>query len=145
MGLLLYKSRCLSLVLCGLCLFLRGDYEERSLVFVAVATITAHCFPACFSLRQLHHGDLLWANSSKVSTFVPGLNLSTLPASVLVLLLALHPYPRPAAALSVDVLDSEVAVSLHKILVSTLYMMVMKLLQTTRKWVMIFLQYCSRV
>lgn len=68
---------------------LRGDHEERSLIFVAVATITAHCFPACFSLSRLHEGNALWTSSitSKVSTFVLGLNLTTLPASVAALLL----------------------------------------------------------
>ena len=63
---------------------LRGDHEERSLIFVAIATITAHCFSACFSLRQLHLGKAL---EFKVSTFVLGLNLATLPASVAALLL----------------------------------------------------------
>jgi hypothetical protein len=62
---------------------LQGDHEERSLILVAIATITAHCFSACFSLRQLQQGEAL----KKVSTFVFGLNLGTLPASVAALLL----------------------------------------------------------
>ena len=63
---------------------LRSDHEERSLIFVTVAVITAHCFPACFSLRQLHAGKALTSN---LSTFVFSLNLATLPASVAALLL----------------------------------------------------------
>ena len=63
---------------------LRGDHEERSLIFVAIAAITAHCFPACFSLRQLHAGKALTSN---LSTFLFSLNLATLPASVAALLL----------------------------------------------------------
>lgn len=64
---------------------LRGDYEERSLIFVAIVTITAYCFPACFSLSRLHVGNALIV--SKASTFVLGLNLAILPALVAALLL----------------------------------------------------------
>jgi hypothetical protein len=62
-----------------------SDHEERSLIFLAVATITAYCFPACFSLSRLYAGNALI--TSKVSTFVLGLNLAILPASVAALLL----------------------------------------------------------
>ena len=69
----------------ALAFILRGDHEERGLILVAVATITSHCFPACFSIGWLNEGNALW--TSKVSTFVLGLNLATLPASVSTLLL----------------------------------------------------------
>ena len=82
---------------------LRGDHEERSLIFVAIAAITAHCFPACFSLRQLHAGNALTSN---LSTFLFSLNLATLPASVVTLLL-------PGVT---EVLLVGVMVTLHRIL-----------------------------
>jgi hypothetical protein len=87
---------------------LRGDHEERSLIFVAVATITAHCFPACFSLRQIHEGNAL--KTAEVSTFVLSLNLATLPASVAALLL-------PGVT---EVLLVGVMVTLHRILLMCL-------------------------
>lgn len=87
---------------------LRGDHEERSLIFVAVATITAHCFPACFSLRQIHEGNVL--KTAEVSTFVLSLNLATLPASVAALLL-------PGVT---EVLLVGVMVTLHRILLMSL-------------------------
>jgi hypothetical protein len=86
---------------------LRGQHEERSLIFVAVATITAHCFPACFSLKQLHAANAL---ESKVSTFILGLNLATLPASVAALLL-------PGVT---EVLFVGIMVTLHRILLMCL-------------------------
>jgi hypothetical protein len=82
---------------------LRGKHEERSLIFVAIVAITAHCFPACFSLRQLYAGKALTPN---VSTLLFGLNLATLPASVAALLL-----PGVTEALLVGVI-----VTLHRIL-----------------------------
>jgi hypothetical protein len=63
---------------------LRGDHEERSLIFIAIITITAYYFPACFSLKQLHVRNAL---ESKVLTFVLSLNLATLPALIAALLL----------------------------------------------------------
>ena len=87
---------------------LRSDHEERGLIFVAVATITAHCFPACFSLSRLHAGNALM--TSKVSTFVLGLNLVTLPASVAALLL-------PGVT---EVLLVGVMVTIHRILLMCL-------------------------
>jgi RsiW-degrading membrane proteinase PrsW (M82 family) len=81
---------------------LRGEHEERSLIFLAIAAITAHCFPACFSLRQLHAGKTLTPN---VSSLLFGLNLATLPASVAALLL-------PGVT---EVLLVSVIVTLHQI------------------------------
>jgi hypothetical protein len=83
---------------------LRGDYEERSLIFVAVVTTTAYCFPACFSLSRLYVANALM--TSKVSTFVLGLNLAILPVSVATLLL-----PGVTEALLVGVM-----VTIHRIL-----------------------------
>jgi hypothetical protein len=80
---------------------LRGDHEERSLTLVAIATLTAQCFPARFSLRQLHQGNALWGESSKVATLVLSLNLATLPASVGVLLL-----PGVTKVLLVSIIDT---------------------------------------
>jgi hypothetical protein len=86
---------------------LRGKHEERSLIFVAIATITAHCFPACFSLRQL---DAIKALTSNVLTFLFGLNLATLPTMVAILLL-----PGVTQVLLVGVM-----VTLHRILLMCL-------------------------
>jgi hypothetical protein len=63
---------------------LRDKHEERSLIFIAIAAITAHCFPACFSLHRLHAVKALISN---VLTFLFGLNLAILPATVAALLL----------------------------------------------------------
>lgn len=82
---------------------LRGKHEERSLIFVAITAITALCFAACFSLRRLHAAKALTSN---VSTFLFGLNLATLPATVAALLL-------PGVT---EVLLVSVMVTLHRIL-----------------------------
>lgn len=62
---------------------LRGDEHERYLVFVAFATIAAHCFPACFVAIRLDIVKVNGGKASPVSSWIVALNLLTLPASVL--------------------------------------------------------------
>jgi hypothetical protein len=64
---------------------LRDDHKKKSLIFVAVITIIAHCFSAYFLLSWLYAGNAFI--TSKVLTVVLSLNLTILPALVTALLL----------------------------------------------------------